>query len=189
MAPHITLTLASAHRIVLVKPIARRTRHRRPWRWLFLCLLACAFALSANIAWAQTTPVSQADSDANRLVLDPAAGRGWQGAWNTDTLSVAWGDWDGDGDLDLALGNDWDAPSQVYANDGGTLYLAWEEPPREDDRYPYTESVAWGDWDGDGDLDLALGNWGNPSQVYANDGGTLYLAWEEPLDDNSPNAY
>ncbi|MCB0611626.1 MAG: VCBS repeat-containing protein, partial [Lewinella sp.] len=67
--------------------------------------------------------------------------------------------------------------------------LAWEEPPREDDRYPYTESVAWGDWDGDGDLDLALGNWGNPSQVYANDGGTLYLAWEEPLDDNSPNAY
>ncbi|MCB0611611.1 MAG: VCBS repeat-containing protein, partial [Lewinella sp.] len=102
--------------------------------------------------------------------------------WYADTSSVAWGDWNGDGDLDLALGNWGDAPSRVYANNGKTLILDWEESPGVYARGSYadTRSVAWGDWDGDGDLDLALGNSGAPSQVYSNDAGTLTLAWEEP---------
>ena len=81
-----------------------------------------------------------------------------------DTRSVAWGDWDGDGDLDLAIGN-YGEVNQVYENDGGGLKLngglGWVSPDEMN-----TTSLAWGDWDGDGDLDLVVGNEGQVNQVF-----------------------
>lgn len=89
-----------------------------------------------------------------------------------DARSAAWGDFDSDGDFDLAVGNSSSAPSLVYRNDGGTLSLAFTAPVNEN-----TRSVAWGDYDGDGDLDLALGNGatgiGQANRIYRNDNGTL----------------
>ena len=81
---------------------------------------------------------------------------------------MAWGDYDNDGDLDLAVGNELQ-PSRLYRNDGGMLTSAavWSSPEADD-----THSVAWGDYDGDGDLDLAVGNNGT-NRLYRNDGGTL----------------
>ena len=38
-------------------------------------------------------------------------------------------------------------------------------------------SLAWGDWDNDGDPDLAVGVYCGANQVYANNGGKLELAW------------
>ena len=80
--------------------------------------------------------------------------------WTSDdtdnTTSVVWGDWDGDGDLDLAAGN-FNQANRVYSNDGlgqpGSLASVWTSVDSVS-----TWSVAWGDWDGDGDLDLAAGN-------------------------------
>ena len=48
------------------------------------------------------------------------------------------------------------------------LVLQWFSPDSDP-----TTSIAWGDVDGDGDLDLAVGNNGRPLRVYANEGGTL----------------
>jgi hypothetical protein len=86
----------------------------------------------------------------------------WSSAEFEQTRSVAWGDWDGDGDLDLAVGN-YGQPNWVYANTGGALVSAWTSAESD-----WTVSVAWGDWDGDGDLDLAAGNLSLENRVYAN---------------------
>jgi hypothetical protein len=95
--------------------------------------------------------------------LSPAAV--WTSGVDDATYSVAWGDYDGDGDLDLLVGNTGLQPNRLYRNDGGALSSApvWEAPPN------YSTGLAWGDYDQDGDLDFAVSNDG-PNQLYRNDG-------------------
>ena len=84
----------------------------------------------------------------------------WSSVETDTTSSVAWGDYDGDGDLDLAVGNmghdSAGQPNRLYRNDGGALTASAVWSSAEADA---TTSVAWGDYDGDGDLDLAVGNY------------------------------
>ncbi|MEM7028547.1 MAG: FG-GAP-like repeat-containing protein [Chloroflexota bacterium] len=87
----------------------------------------------------------------------------WSDSADIVTNDVAWGDMDGDGDLDLAVGNS--GPNKVYRNEGGTLKAV---PIWSDNADDVTNNVAWGDMDGDGDLDLAVGNWESPNKVYRN---------------------
>ncbi|MCP4544196.1 MAG: hypothetical protein GY832_44355 [Chloroflexi bacterium] len=92
----------------------------------------------------------------------------WLPVDENDPYSIAWGDVDGDGDLDLAVGNN--GVNRVYENQQGMLEISASWTAADNDQ---TESVAWGDVDGDGDLDLAVGNRDQPNRVYENVGGVL----------------
>ncbi len=54
-------------------------------------------------------------------------------------------------------------PAIAAAQDTSPLTLDWSYP-----EFAYTRSVAWGDVDNDGDLDLAVGNYDSPNQLYRN---------------------
>ncbi len=90
--------------------------------------------------------------------------------------SLAWGDYDNDGDLDLALAGSWrdetwHCESKVYRNDRGTFTDIGAELMRVD-----AGSVTWADYDSDGDLDLVLTGRDGPSVVggvYRNEDGAF----------------
>jgi predicted nucleotidyltransferase len=89
--------------------------------------------------------------------------------------SVAWGDYDDDGDLDILLtGYYWDGSGhdvgKVYRNEGGGTFTDIFAPIAASS----VGSVAWGDYDGDGDLDILLIGDAAASRItklYRNDGG------------------
>ncbi|MEM7031030.1 MAG: VCBS repeat-containing protein, partial [Chloroflexota bacterium] len=88
--------------------------------------------------------------------------------------SVAWGDYDNDGDLDILLtggDNTGTNIAKVYRNDGGSFVDIGAALDGVRD-----SSVAWGDYDNDGDLDILLTGFGNTgiiAKVYRNDGGSF----------------
>ncbi len=89
-----------------------------------------------------------------------------------------WGDYDNDGDLDIALSGEEppDAPGcifTIYRNDGSDSFSAASNTGFE--MYSQCLDVAWGDYDNDTDLDLLFSGWNNTSQVvtvYRNNTGT-----------------
>jgi hypothetical protein len=92
----------------------------------------------------------------------------WSSSNSELTYSLAWGDVDGDGDLDLAVGN-WEGNNEIYLNSGTALATT---PAWTSSNSLKTNIIAWGDVDGDGDLDLAVANQEN-NEVYLNTGTTL----------------
>jgi hypothetical protein len=72
------------------------------------------------------------------------------------SFAAAWGDYDGDGDPDLYVANDF-GRNNLYRNNGnGTFTDVAREAGVED--LGAGMSAAWGDYDGDGRLDLYVGN-------------------------------
>jgi predicted nucleotidyltransferase len=87
-----------------------------------------------------------------------------------DWSSVAWGDYDNDGDQDILLtglfGNY--KISKIYRNNVDNTFTEQEEVKLIE---VYNGSAAWGDYDNDGDLDILLTgetNSGDTSVVYRN---------------------
>lgn len=86
--------------------------------------------------------------------------------------SNAWGDFDGDLDLDLFVGFR-GRPNRLYRNDAGTFTDVASEVGLADEAE--TRAAAWGDFDRDGDLDLYVGfaNGDFANRLYRNDDGVF----------------
>lgn len=97
------------------------------------------------------------------------------------TQAGAWADFDGDGDLDLYIGNEASKstlmrsgaagtpyPSQLFRNDGDGTFTDVARRVGVDNRR-FAKGVAWGDYDNDGDADLYVSNFGD-NRLYRNDG-------------------
>jgi uncharacterized repeat protein (TIGR01451 family) len=126
----------------------------------------------------------QGSGQANRLYRNTGGTfvlyAGFTDASPSDTYSVAWGDYDGDQDLDLAAGNyDATQPIQIHINRGGVFTQTALVGPATDK----TWSVAWGDFDQDYDLDLLVGNDAGANRVYQNDGTGGFTQITLPLPD------
>ncbi|BFM39586.1 FG-GAP-like repeat-containing protein [Synechocystis sp. LKSZ1] len=91
---------------------------------------------------------------------------------NVAYSSVAWGDYDNDGDLDVLLtGKEGGRVAKVFRNDSGSF-----TDINASLTAVYSGAVAWGDYDKDGDLDILLtGNssGGRIAKVYRNDSGSF----------------
>jgi hypothetical protein len=112
----------------------------------------------------------------NRLYANDAGELGRYSVWETeddasprDTRSVALGDMDNDGDLDLICGNDGQT-NTLYLNAGVMLADEYFWSSRDGNN---TWSVALGDVDRDGYLDVACGNDDQGNTLYLNSVGTL----------------
>ena len=88
-----------------------------------------------------------------------------------DSNSVAWGDYDNDGDLDILI--TYNSTSRIYRNDAGTFVDIQVQLPG-----CWSSSIAWGDYDNDGDLDILMTGYsaypgieGRISKIYRNDNG------------------
>ncbi|MCX7722708.1 MAG: FG-GAP-like repeat-containing protein, partial [Verrucomicrobiae bacterium] len=138
--------------------------------------------------------------------LYPVAAQGPVGVWKG---AVAWGDYDNDGDLDLLVTGESTnavALTRLYCNDGGVFADSGHALPGLKNSF-----AAWGDFDNDGHLDLALsGNLSTGSamsRIYRNfpagapnlppnppegltavaRGKSVCLAWEGAWDANQTN--
>jgi len=89
------------------------------------------------------------------------------------TVGVAWGDYDNDGDLDLAVANLSGQDEYIAVNDGMGGFSSHTLTGTGGN----SRSIAWGDYDSDGDLDLLIGNDnGADSKILRNDGGGAFTA-------------
>jgi hypothetical protein len=84
----------------------------------------------------------------------------------TDTNALAWGDFNGDGAMDLFVGRA--GANELYVSSEGGLSLLMGSGAT-DTGYA-TRAVATGDLNGDGHTDIVVGNTGGPVEVYIHSG-------------------
>lgn len=92
--------------------------------------------------------------------------------------SIAWGDYDNDGDLDILMaGEPHNQPfiTRIYRNDNGVFTDLGLNLPG----VAYGASVAWGDYDNDGNLDFIINGYNSasgtyPTNIYHNNGNGTF---------------
>ncbi|MCP4869218.1 MAG: VCBS repeat-containing protein [Proteobacteria bacterium] len=87
-------------------------------------------------------------------------------------FQAAAGDLDRDGRDEFAIACTGEPDIVVTLSEAGTLDRVWTSPVAEG-----SQCVTWGDYDDDGDVDLAVAGYGSPARIYRNDNGVLNLGW------------
>jgi len=126
-------------------------------------------------AWLQRTgrhPKSLLANDGRGRFTDVTFAAGL-GEAHYPSQAAAWADYDGDGDLDLYVGNEWSdnfaAPSQLFRNRGdGTFEEVAAQAGVRNERM--AKAVAWADFDSDGRPDLFVSNLNGENRLYRNRG-------------------
>jgi len=89
------------------------------------------------------------------------------------TQAGAWGDYDGDGRLDLFVGNESvpgdPHPSELWHNEGDGTFRDRSADLGDPD-LGYVKGAAWGDYDNDGRPDLYVSVFGGDNRLFHNDG-------------------
>ena len=111
--------------------------------------------------------------DQNHLYLNDGEGvfhlhnAGLTTAVSTPSKGHTWGDFDLDGDVDVAIANGTEGTEHIrnalYLNDGTANF----HPVADNDFVAHSHisaGIAWADIDDDGDLDLYVANWGDGDQ-------------------------
>jgi predicted nucleotidyltransferase len=118
--------------------------------------------------------------------------------------SVAWGDYDNDGDLDILLTGEsshYEYVSKIYKNNGNNTFTDQTDIMITG---AYDGQAAWGDYDNDGDLDIILTTY-KKTKIYKNEGlkvnskpttpicalpivkkSSVTLSWNKVTDDQTP---
>ena len=91
------------------------------------------------------------------------------GSETDNTHSIALGDVDGDGDLDVLAGNS-SQTNKLYLNNGSATPFSGVTGADVGSETDRTYSIALGDVDGDGDLDVVAGNYTQTNRLYLNNG-------------------
>ena len=113
---------------------------------------------------------------ANRLYLNNGTAAPFSGVTGSDisadahdTIAVAFGDVDGDNDVDMVAG-DHSATNRLYLNNGTADPFSGVTGTDITSDAHSTTAVALEDVDGDGDLDLIVGNVTDTNRLYLNNG-------------------
>jgi len=153
--------------------------------------------ISGDMDWTYSIALGDVDADGdldmlagnyhrtNRLYLNNGTSNPFNGVSGTDisgdahdTLSIALGDVDWDGDLDIVAGNKYQI-NRLYLNNGSAAPFSGVSGSDISSDMYNTGSIALADMDGDGDLDMLAGNNGHTNRLYLNGVDVDPLSWAD----------